>query len=99
MPKRPWGGQFGSLLWVLVWQLGHWYWCSMKSRICRGCRLGSSSIRLCLMRRGWVRGVWHFGQVHLGGCMIWVGVFGFCLVLPLCPLGGPGKRLAGVVFL
>jgi hypothetical protein len=54
---------------------------------------------LCLMCRGWVRGVWQCLQVHFGGCMIWVGVRGFCRVLPLCPLGGPGKRLAGVVFL
>jgi len=41
---------------------------------------------------GFVRGVWQFWQVHLGGCMICVGVFGFGLVWPLCPLGGPGKR-------
>jgi len=54
---------------------------------------------LCLMCRGWVRGVWQCLQVHFGGCMIWAGVRGFCRVLPLCPLGGPGKRLAGVVFL
>jgi len=31
--------------------------------------------------------------------MIWVGVLGFCLVCPLCPLGGPGKRLVVVGFL
>jgi len=42
---------------------------------------------------GFVRGVWQFVQVHVfGGCMICVGVFGFCLVWPLCPFGLPGKR-------
>ena len=56
-------------------------------------RFGSSSIRWCFMVVGFVRGVWHFVQVQFGGgCMICVGVFGFCLVWPLCPLGGPGKR-------
>jgi hypothetical protein len=45
----------------------------------------------CFMVVGFVRGVWHFVQVHFGGCMICVGVFCFCLVVPLCPFGVRGS--------
>ena len=55
-------------------------------------RFGISSIRWCLTCRGCVRGVWQLWQVHWGGCIILVGVFCFCLVVPLWFFGGPGKR-------
>ena len=88
----PSGGHCGSLFWVFVRQLGHWYWCSIKSMICLFWRFGSSSIRWCLTAVGCVRGVWQFGQVQFGGWIMVVGVFCFCRVVPLCFFGGPGKR-------
>ena len=56
--------------------------------------MGSSSIRQWSTWVSCMLVEWQWLQVVcFGGVIMVLGVFGFCLVWPLCPLGRPGYRL------
>ena len=97
-PNTPSGGQSGCLAAVWVLHEGHLYLISKKSITCFGWGFVISSIMWCCTFISW-RYVPHWLQVvFFSGCIMMSGSLGFGRVVPLWPLGLPGKRLAVLVW-
>ena len=92
-PNTPSGGQSGCLAYAKPLQHVHLYSNSKKSMTCLGWRFAVSSIMWCPTWISWSAAP-HWLQVFFfSGDLTMSGVLGLGRVVPLWPLGLPGKRL------